>query len=166
MNCERYSWWKVCTCWTNYDLFFFFKSTLKRFIIKNLTTSGWAFEKRLRVMFSFFDNWPFLLFLDFLGKPIFSKSALFCHGIFGLTYFLLDIDVYIEISNILIKKKFKISLGLFLTNCWKTQLFWSLLFCKTYKFLCNIVYVMCYARCVMFKTWFFVRSWLYESMGD
>ena len=26
--------------------------------------------------------------------------------------------------------------------------------------------VMCDARCVMFQTWFFVRSWLYESRGD
>ena len=26
--------------------------------------------------------------------------------------------------------------------------------------------VMCDARCVMFQTWFFVRSWLYESRED
>ena len=51
-------------------------------------------------------------------------------------------------------------------NCWRSPLSWSLIFCKTYKFLCNMWYVMCDAWCVMFQTWFFVRSWLYESRGD
>ena len=53
-----------------------------------------------------------------------------------------------------------------LINCWRSPLCWPLIFCKTYKFLCNIWCVMCYAWYVMFYTWFFVRSWLHGSRGD
>ena len=51
-------------------------------------------------------------------------------------------------------------------NCWSSPPCWSLIFCKTYKFLCNMWCVMCDAWCVMFRTWFFVRSWLYELWRD
>ena len=51
------------------------------------------------------------------------------------------------------------SSGSVLMNCWRSPLCWSLIFCKTYKFLCN-------TWCVIFQTWFFVRSGLYESRGD
>ena len=58
------------------------------------------------------------------------------------------------------------SSGSVFMNCWRSPPCWSLIFCKTYKFLCNMWCVMCDAWCVMFQTWFFVRSWLYESRGD
>ena len=51
-------------------------------------------------------------------------------------------------------------------NCWIEQLFWSIIFCKTYKFICNMWCVMCDAWCKMFHSWFFVWSSLYESRGD
>ena len=37
-------------------------------------------------------------------------------------------------------------------NCWRAQLFWSLIFCKTYKFTSNMWCVMCDACYVMFHT--------------
>ena len=46
----------------------------------------------------------FLLFQDFWGKLNFSESVLFHREMFGLTYFGLDIDVYIENSIIFITK--------------------------------------------------------------
>ena len=52
-----------------------------------------------------------------------------------------------------------------LRNCWRSLLSWSLIFCKTYKFLCNMRCLMCDAWCVMFQAWFFVRYCLYESSG-
>ena len=58
------------------------------------------------------------------------------------------------------------SSGSVLMNCWRSPLRWSLIFCKTYKFLCNIWCVMCEVWCMMFQTWFFVRSGLYEARGD
>ena len=51
-------------------------------------------------------------------------------------------------------------------NCWRSQLCWSPIFCKTYKLQCNMWCVMGEMWCVMFQTWFFVRSWLYESKGN
>ena len=58
------------------------------------------------------------------------------------------------------------SSGSVFMNCWRSPPCWSLIFCKTYKFLCNMWCVMCDAWCVMFRTWFFVRSWLNELRGD
>ena len=58
------------------------------------------------------------------------------------------------------------SSGSVFMNCWRSLPCWSLIFCKTYKFLCNMWCVMCVAWCVMFPIWFFVRSWLYELRGD
>ena len=56
------------------------------------------------------------------------------------------------------------SSGSVLMNFWRWPLYWSLIFCKTYKFLCD---VWCVMRDVFwFKLDFFVRSWLYESRGD
>ena len=51
-------------------------------------------------------------------------------------------------------------------NFWRAHLFGSLIFCKTYKYKCNMWFVMCDVWYVMFQTCFFVTSWLNESSGD
>ena len=96
----------------------------------------------------------------------FLESAFFHCEMVGLTNFRPDrcvciVNVMISIKNIRQK-----SSGPVLMNCWRSPLCWSLIFCKTYKFLCNMWCVMCDAWCVMLQTWFFVKSWLYESRGD
>ena len=112
------------------------------------------------------QNPSVLLFLDFWGKANFSESALFHSVIVGLTDFGPDTVVCIVNLMISIKNICQISLGSVLMNRWRSPLCWSLIFCKTYQFLCNMCCVMCDAWCLMFKTWFFVRYWLYESRGD
>ena len=59
------------------------------------------------------------------------------------------------------------SSGSVLLNFWRSPLYWSLIFCKTYKF----IYVICDVWCVMRNVWcsrldFFVWSILYETRGD
>ena len=100
---------------------------------------------------------PFRFFHDFWVKPNISESALFQREMVGLTNFKPAIGVCIV--NVMPS-------GSVLMNFWRSPLYWSLIFCKTYKFLCNMWCVMCDARCVMFQTGFFVRSILYESRGD
>ena len=107
-----------------------------------------------------------LLFQDFKEKQNFSESAFFHREMVGLTNFRPAITVCIVNVIISIKKNCKKSSGSVFMNCWRSPPCWSLIFCKTYKFLCNMWCVMCDAWCVMLRTWFFVRSWLYELRGD
>ena len=105
-----------------------------------------------------------LLWETINAKPYFSESALFHHEMVDLTNFrpgfcIINVMIYIKEYSL---KFLKISFDelLKVTNVLFTN------FCKTYKFLCNMWCMMCDVRCVMFQTWFFVRSWPYESRGD
>ena len=96
-----------------------------------------------------------LLFQDLKEKPNFLESALFNREMVGLTIFLPDLGVCIVTVMISIKNICQNSSGTVLMNCWRSQLCWSPLFCKTYKLLCNMWCVLGEMWCVMFKTWFF-----------
>ena len=74
------------------------------------------------------------------------------------TNFGLDMDVYIVNLIILITKNIsETSLGSVLMHCLRAPLFWLLIVCKTYKFICNMWCVLFDAWCVMFQSWFFCK---------
>ena len=84
----------------------------------------------------------------------------------GLTNFRPPITVCIVNVMISINKYLsKVSESVFM-NCCRSPPCWALIFCKTFKFLCNMWCVMCDEWCVMFRTWFVVRYWLYELRRD
>ena len=140
MNSERYSKCK------NYALFFF-NSNLKIVNYKKSATSRWAFWKNAKRDFfgSFiidhfyiaFNLFFFLLFLIFKEYLIFQKVS--CFVVNWLVGLILDLPFNNFSLNKYFTTFFRIS---FKKKMLKAQLFLSLLFWKTYKFLYNMWCVM------------------------
>ena len=145
-------------------IFFFFKWDKKNGKI-------WKFwdihvdciEKTLNVNVSdfwllsiFYPTWKkrVLLFHDFHQKSNFLKNVAFQLEKYCLANFVIDLGSWL-VNTIIFFMIFS-----------RALLVWLLLFCKTYKFTCNMWCVMCDAWYVSIQTWFFVRFCFYDPKGD
>ena len=155
---------------TKLCLVFFFKFDLKFVYLSQIWER--AFERIKNTLErTFSDLWSLNLVFVCLRKKkhvfyffrIFRENGTFqkvpCFTVKWMVWLILDLTEEFVLSmwwfpSKNIRQK---SSGSVLMKCWRSPLCWSLIFCKTYKFLCNMWCVMCDAWCLMFQTWFFCK---------
>ena len=144
----------------------FFSSNKQKLnlVVKNPRKCVQAYQKYAgtHVLEFVITKFSFCLFEEqnmcFTFSKIFKENQTFqkvpCFTVKWLVWLILDLTELFVLSMWWFPSKHisHNSSGSVLMNCWRSTLCWSLMFCKTYKFLCNMWCVICDVWCVMFQT--------------